>query len=355
MKILHLTYTLGFGGIETMLINIANEQIKTDSVIVIILNDDYDESIISKLDRNIKFINIGRKLGSHSIIPILKLNWLLYKLNPDVIHLHHPGLKVFLFFKMFVHKIVLTMHDIPRDDDLERLKTYPVVYSISKSVSQAISEKLLPVVKNTPVVYNGIMVDNFSNTNKRNNGVFRIVQIGRLAHYKKGQDLVIRACELLVNNGVHNFYIDFIGDGESREYLKQMVTHAGVQQHVKFLGSKDQSWIQHNLCKYDLFVQASRIEGFGLTVAEAMAAKVPVLVSEQEGPLEIIDYGKYGMTFTAGDAKDLAQKIRQAMGCPTSVERLDAAYNHIKEHFDVRVTSKLYLDYYRKDILKSSK
>ncbi len=352
MKIIHLTYTLRYGGIETMLINIANEQAKTESVFVIILNDAYDESIINKLDNKIQFINIGRKLGSHSIFPIIKLNWLLYKLKPDVIHLHHPGAKVFLLFKLFVHKIVLTMHDIPRNDDLKRLKTYPVVYSISKSVSQAISEKLYPVVKNTPVVYNGIMVDNFSNTTKRNKGVFRIVQIGRLTHYKKGQDLVIRACELLVNNGVHNFYVEFIGDGESREYLKQMVTQAGVEQHVKFLGSKDQSWIQHNLCTYDLFVQASRIEGFGLTVAEAMAAKVPVLVSDQEGPLEIIDYGKYGMTFKAGDANDLASKIRKAMNSQISVECLDAAYNHVKENFDVRVTSKLYLDYYRKDIIK---
>ena len=58
MKIVHLTYTLGFGGIETMLVNIANEQVKTESVSVIILNDVYDERLVGNLDKRIHFINV---------------------------------------------------------------------------------------------------------------------------------------------------------------------------------------------------------------------------------------------------------------------------------------------------------
>lgn len=349
MRIVHLTYTFGFGGIETMLVNIANEQVKTESVSVIILNDVYDERLVRNLDKRIHFINVGRKLGSYSFFPIIRLNWLLFKLKPDVIHLHHPGIKVFLLFKLFVHKIVLTMHDIPRNDDIKRLKAYPVVYSISQSVSQA----LCPVVNKSPVIYNGILTDQFSTEKRMNNEVFRIVQIGRLTHYKKGQDLVIKACELLVNKDIRNFYIDFIGEGESGDYLKEMVSQAGLEHHIRFLGSKDQSWIQHNLCKYDLFVQASRIEGFGLTVVEAMAAKVPVLVSDQEGPLEIIDNGKYGLTFKAGDANDLAHKIKQVLDNPIPIESLNSAWYHVKNSFDVRNTAKLYLDYYRKDVINT--
>ncbi|WP_147332253.1 glycosyltransferase [Bacteroides sp. OM05-12] len=39
MKIAHLIFGLGLGGIETMLVNIANEQIKYASVTIIIIND----------------------------------------------------------------------------------------------------------------------------------------------------------------------------------------------------------------------------------------------------------------------------------------------------------------------------
>lgn len=69
-----------------------------------------------------------------------------------------------------------------------------------------------------------------------------------------------------------------------------------LEDHVIFEGLKEQAWIYENLCRYDLFIQPSRYEGFGLTVAEAISAKVPVLVSNIEGPLEIIDGGRLGMT-----------------------------------------------------------
>ncbi len=40
-----------------------------------------------------------------------------------------------------------------------------------------------------------------------------------------------------------------------------------------------------------------------------MLAKIPVLVSNIEGPLEIIENGKYGFYFKSGDVEDLTHKI----------------------------------------------
>lgn len=42
-------------------------------------------------------------------------------------------------------------------------------------------------------------------------------------------------------------------------------------------------------------VHASLCEGFGLTVAEGMVAGLPVVVSKNDGPAEVIGYGNMGI------------------------------------------------------------
>ena len=60
-----------------------------------------------------------------------------------------------------------------------------------------------------------------------------------------------------------------------------MVVELNLEKHVRFLGNQSREYVYSHLKDYDLFVQPSRFEGFGLTVAEAMAACVPVLVTQE--------------------------------------------------------------------------
>lgn len=128
-------------------------------------------------------------------------------------------------------------------------------------------------------------------------------------HEKKGQHILIKAVNKLIKQGYNQIRLDIIGDGDSHKYLKTLVKELDITEYVRFLGSKNQSYIYEHLCDYDLFVQPSIYEGFGLTVTEAMAAKVPVLVSENQGPIEIIDYGRLGYSFKNQDIDDCAAKI----------------------------------------------
>ena len=92
MKIVHCILSFNTGGAETMLIDIANDQVKTSDVSIIILNNSYSNELISKLSPSIKVIRINRPLKSRSIIPIIKLNWTLFRLHPDIIHIHNAVL-----------------------------------------------------------------------------------------------------------------------------------------------------------------------------------------------------------------------------------------------------------------------
>lgn len=51
MKIVHCIFSFNTGGAETMLIDIVNEQIKTQEVTVVIVNHIYHKELIAQLDK----------------------------------------------------------------------------------------------------------------------------------------------------------------------------------------------------------------------------------------------------------------------------------------------------------------
>ena len=125
-----------------------------------------------------------------------------------------------------------------------------------------------------------------------------------------------------------------------------------LEKYVTFEGNKTQDYLSEHLCDYDVAIQPSTHEGFGLTVAEAIAAKVPVLVSDIEGPMEIIDNGRYGMFFKKGDIVDLADKLEIILKRGYDYSMIDPAYDYVKECYDVSITAKKYIEEYKKVISK---
>ena len=333
-----------------MLVNIANVQAKTDQVYIVLINDKYELPLLQTLDKIVSFVNVGRPVGSKNPWFLFKLNLMLRKISPDIIHVHHPGIIRFMIPQMYrMSNIVFTMHDIPVKGDMDYLYKYKTIYAISKSVQDSLSK----IGVKSEVVTNGILPDKFEKRDAcHKHSTFRMVQIGRLYHEKKGQDFMIDVCAYLYHQGYRNFHLDFIGDGSSLGYLQEKVKKAKLENNITFLGAKEQSYICDNLKNYDLFLQPSRREGFGLTVAEAMAAKVPVLVSKQEGPLEIIDKGRFGFYFVVDDVKDCADKIKEIINCQDLNPLLELALSRVEENYNVKNTAIKYLDCYRKLLLE---
>ena len=104
------------------------------------------------------------------------------------------------------------------------------------------------------------------------------------------------------------------------------------------------------MCDYDVFVQPSRSEGFGLTVAEAVASKLPIIVSNLPEPMEIIGNGKYGMYLKNEDAADLADKLEIILRGGYDYSMIEPAYEYVKSYYNVSITAKKYLEEYKKVI-----
>lgn len=361
-KIAHLFWGLTFGGIETMLINIANAQAEMGAdVYVILVNEFVESSLLNSFSEKIKVIQLHREIGSRNPLPFWRMNRILLSIKPDAIHLHSSKLFGCLWFKRLSRVTSQTLHALPsgtvrRGNMLSRILLHkngnnegnvlyldkiPRVFAISEAVRDMLLEKY---GIDSIVVNNGILTSNFKQrTGDEWHKPFRVVQVSRLDHDKKGQDLLIEAAAKL--NGMVD--VTFIGDGGSMDYLKKLTAQLSVEDNVHFLGKRDQDFIAQHLRDYDLFVQASRWEGFGLTVAEAMAAKVPVLVSEGQGPAEVTCGNKYGWLFKNGDADDLAQQIQMIMqNKEQALQKAESGCKYVHVTYDVSVTARKYLENY---------
>lgn len=346
MNIAHIVFGMRVGGIETMLANIVSEQVfEGHKVGVVIINDLEDGDLIKTIDPRVKIIRIKRPVGSKNPWHILNLNRALVRFNPDVVHLHKAKIYNYLLPR-FRRISCVTLHHTLVDDDLKPVTRISYRYAISKAVAQDIMTR---VGVNSIIVYNGIRTSEFryEDNKKCSNGVKkRFVCVGRLVHQIKGQDVLIKAVSLLQPQVRENITLEIVGEGESLQYLQGLVAELGLGDIVKFTGLRSQKWLCDNLCDYDLFIAPSIYEGFGLTIVEAMCAGVPVLVSDIQGPMEVIGEGNYGYYFKCGDSVDCARVIGEVVNGPAGV--VADARQYAMDLFDVRQTAKNYLNEYEK-------
>jgi glycosyltransferase involved in cell wall biosynthesis len=344
VKIVHLTWGLGVGGAETMLGNIAAEQAVAHATWIIVGNRDIDASIMQSLARSVRLVTLGRPPGSANPWYLIKLILWLWWISPDIVHAHQES---FAYLKRLISaSMVLTVHNtrLPLSDNLT---AYDSVCCISEAVREDVLSRF-PECK-PRVIHNGI---NFSAVRLKvryGGNPFRMVQVGRLAHEQKGQDLLIRSLATVRDRTGKDIVCDFIGDGDSLPYLKRLAIDCAVEGHCRFVGVTSRQDIYDRLHEYDLLVQPSRYEGFGLTVIEGMAAGLPVLVSDIEGPMEIIADGRLGWPFRSEDTKDLASKVIELIELsrlPHFADQMRGRAEEAQGRYDIKLTAQQYLDEY---------
>lgn len=101
-----------------------------------------------------------------------------------------------------------------------------------------------------------------------------ILSVGRLTQ-QKGFDLAIQAAKLLKSK--INFIWYILGSGPLEDALKKMVAKADLEEHVKFLGVRENPYPYIKYC--DIFVQPSRYEGKSVVIDEAKIIGKPIVAT----------------------------------------------------------------------------
>ena len=351
MKIIHLLWGLKYGGAETMSIDIINRQCLENEVELLIVNRDIDPDLLSLIDPRVKIRTINRPLRSKNPFYILKLNFLLLFSKADIIHSQMDDIIKYFPFYFLKNNLCLTVHCVRLG--YKGIKKYNQIFAISEEVKESIRKQTgIEAI----VVYNGIETKKF-NINKRSitDGKFKIVQIGRLDHFHKGQDLTLKAVQRLITHyDCTEVHLDIIGEGESEKYLRKLTDQLKINEYVTFCGTRTKNYILENLTNYDLLVQPSFWEGFGLTIIEAMSAMTLTLISNVDGMKTVSSNGLYSYTFQSGNVDDYAEKLFQIIQSPTTEREIFAqeACQYAYKNFDISFTVENYQNQYRRIIEK---
>ncbi len=166
--------------------------------------------------------------------------------------------------------------------------------------------------EDTVVIPNPVRLDRFTEVdgNREVGQPPTILVLGRIAA-RKGVEDVIAMAWLLEERGI-DVRIRLIG-GPSlwSDYSKLLADlPRGNSEYVKRVPPDA---IPHELARTDLLLQASKYEPFGLTVAEALAAGVPVVATSEVGAIEHVDR-RVVAEVAPGDVEGLAGAVVEMLG-----------------------------------------
>lgn len=219
------------------------------------------------------------------------------------------------------------------------------VIANSKSTLSALE---LPRTKKTLVVYSAFAKAIAGSAAREQQKDFNVLLVGRLAEWK-GQHILLEAAKRLKGSERIKFWL--AGDalfGED-EYKKRLLAQIERDQlsNVTLLGHVDD--IQGLMQRADLLVHTSITpEPFGQVIVEGMAAGLPVIASNEGGPVEIVVQGETGMLIKPGDPDILADSITWMLEHPEERERMaEAGIKRVKEHFVIENTVKEIVAYYK--------
>jgi len=181
----------------------------------------------------------------------------------------------------------------------------------------------------------GVQADTYAPTAARRCEPFRVASLSRLSP-EKGLDVLFDAFPRLAGRAL----LTLAGQvpGAQAAFWRDLQSQAqqdGWADRLDYRGVLDMAGKVAFLHEANVFVLASRIpERRGMAVLEALAAGVPVVVSDRGGLPEIVERTGGGVVVPAEDASALADALTALCDDPARADRLGAAGREgVQEHF----------------------
>ncbi|MDU2686948.1 glycosyltransferase [Paeniclostridium sordellii] len=360
-KVLFLIHTLGGGGAEKVLVNVANNMDKSefDVTVMTVINtgifrEALDSNVNYKYIFNIPFIGdkskSKKKAKSGSLLgKASKINSLLGKLY-SFFWRHIPAN---LFYKLAIKdkydveiaflegicakiisgsnnptsKKISWIHvDLINQNkskfifknEIEEKNCYEKfnqIVCVSKVVKDQFIKKFN--IKESKVIVKYNPIDSIEIIEKSKEDVldikrtdkFLFCSVGRL-NTQKGYDRLLRVHKKLIEEGLdYNLWI--IGEGNKRKELDDFIKQNNLQDSVKLLGFKENPYKYIKMS--DAFVCSSRAEGFSTVASESTILEKPIVTVDCSGMKELLgENNEYGIV-TENNEESLLEGMKKIL------------------------------------------
>jgi glycosyltransferase involved in cell wall biosynthesis len=279
--------------------------------------------------------------------------------RPDLIHSHLGRADILCALcKGLDTKLITTFHNIRSSYSLLSQWGYRLTdripdlrISVSETVQRSWYDEWVLSGRHR-VVYNAVDAQRLQCPTDRkdlrahygiDNDDFLLLNIGRLTK-QKGQHVLVEAMKILVQQN-RRIKLIICGWGKLEKQLQKNIKAYNLQRNVKLAGYVQD--IAGLFKAADVFVATPLFEGHSVAVLEAMASKTPIVCTDEESLIELLDpegnaliVKKNSITETSDAVLRMLEKqsLRQ--------KQAESAYSKYEANYTPEITAKNYLAAY---------
>jgi len=346
------------GGGQINALEISKRIAKENLLIDIITRNNGKDDL--NMPKNLKVFKLGPKAAPDDVISkivyLLRSFFFVYKRDYDLVHAHAFLSGIIARLLMVIKGIpgVLTIHGTSIGTDLNnqfsrRLEKF-ILTQILYSAQITVSRDFLRIKNiNKKILYipNGIDVNLFDNISTQKFKNPTLIFVGRL-HHQKNLKTLLQAVEL-ARKDIPDIKLLIVGEGSQKEEIKRLIKKLHLQKIVKLSGKVT----GRNLIKLykssHLFILPSIYEGQPLSLLEAWAAKLPVIVTKTGDCQYLVKDGENGYLINNPlDPTHIAKVIKKALLNRDLSKIGQNGYSLVKKNFSWEKFSQQTLRIYEK-------
>lgn len=332
--VVHLTYALDVGGLETLLVDCINRmppERYRHAVVCLTRYTDFAKRITQP---GVELYALGKPPGLG-----LSTHWkawkLLRRLRPAIVHTYNLSAAEYAFTATMAGAPVRIHAEHGRDasdpqglnpkHNFLRRRLAPFIdrfIPVSEDLHRWLGETVGIPASKTQFIKNGVDTERFA----RNaggarigpwvDGDFVIGTVARVQDIKNHRGLVEAFLRLrrMLPQHAHRLKLSIVGDGPLLPQVRAQVREAGIEDAVWLPGARAD--IAEVLQSFTVFALPSFAEGTPVSLLEAMASGLPVVASRVGGIPEVVAEGEHGLLVPPGDVEALAGALARYVEQP---------------------------------------